>query len=434
MTLDSGAYLKQEGVADHLEKIVNQVILEKPKDAYALVEVLSRLVKEPASGGDERELTEEDLQLLADRIKKARVLDKVPVSEDNEPVVVPCAVPDMMEELEMLTWAGVGLGELETYKIMCSIRNMSTKQEGYTKIRFWGKILGTDADYYVAEASRDGGGDAEEGEDMDPPGTGVNAFTYFVTTDLAGDWVKLPDIKTREIVAARLIKRMLSGNPQAKVLTHPYFDGKEEVLLRAQIARISADCTICMKGLLIREDPEDPTSAIVDNTEFVLPPTKDLMVKGGWTHMVPHIMKNGRTAYQELPDPDEEPVAYKAAKLEMEGDPPRDVLRDLSEDGLGWVIKQAGDPSLARNPVDGKLESSAVTYVRSLTWPGAVCVAQKATYTNLYVGYGFMAGEPDFFPPAPPEVQDEPEDLGEAPEPQGEEEEEEGEAAEPADE
>ncbi len=31
-----------------------------------------------------------------------------------------------------------------------------------------------------AQAARDGGGDAEEGEDMDPPGSGVNAFAYLV--------------------------------------------------------------------------------------------------------------------------------------------------------------------------------------------------------------------------------------------------------------
>jgi len=315
-----------------------------------------------------------------------------------------------------------GLGEAESYKVMCSLRNMAAKQEGYSKIRFWGKIFGTEADYYVAEAAG-GSGDAEEGEDMDPPGSGTNAFAYFVTTDLAGDWVKLPDIKPREIVAARMIKRLFTGDPKARVITHPFFDGKEEVLLRAQIARITADTILCVKGMLMREDPEDPTSAIVDNTEFSMPSPADLLNIESWVHMAPHVLNNGRTAHKELPDAEEDPAGYKAAKEEIEDDPPKDVLRGLGEDGLGWCVKQAGDPTLYKNHADPtKPKSNALTYVRSLTWPGAVSVSQKGSFANLYLGYGLPAGEPDFFPPAPPDVQDEPEDPGEFPEPCGEEE------------
>jgi len=427
MTLEAERnYLKKEGVYDHLGKIVNRVIAEKPKDAYGLIEILSRLVKDPPPAGAaaKAELSEDELKALAEHVKKERLLDKVPSSEEGEAMTVPCAVPDFVEEAEMFSWAGVGLGEAESYKVMCSMRNMAAKQDGYTKIRFWGKILGTNADYYVAEAARDGGGDSEEGEDMDPPGSGVNAFTYFVTTDLAGSWVKLPDIKPREIVAARMIKRLFSGDPEARVITHPFFDGKEKVLLRAQIARITADTVLCVRGVLMREDPEDPASAIVDNPEFAMPQPVDLVKQEAWMHMAPHLLKNGRTVHKELPEPEEDPEGFRAAKEEIEEDPPKDVLRGLDEDGLTWAVKQSGDTALYKNPMDpsGRPRSNAVTYVRSLAWPGAVCVAQKTSYANLYIGYGLMAGEPDFFPPAPPDVQDEPEDPGEAPEPSGEEE------------
>lgn len=423
MSLDvERSYLQKEGVYDHLEKIISRVIAEKPKDAHGLVEVLSRLVKEPAAAAPKGEPTEEEVKVLAEHVKKDRLLDKVPATEDGEPMVVPCAVPDFVEEAEMFAWAGAGLGEAESYKVMCSLRNMAAKQEGYSKIRFWGKIFGTEADYYVAEAAG-GSGDAEEGEDMDPPGSGTNAFAYFVTTDLAGDWVKLPDIKPREIVAARMIKRLFTGDPKARVITHPFFDGNEEVLLRAQIARITADTILCVKGMLMREDPEDPTSAIVDNTEFSMPSPADLLNIESWVHMAPHVLNNGRTAHKELPDAEEDPAGYKAAKEEIEDDPPKDVLRGLGEDGLGWCVKQAGDPTLYKNHADPtKPKSNALTYVRSLTWPGAVSVSQKGSFANLYLGYGLPAGEPDFFPPAPPDVQDEPEDPGEFPEPCGEEE------------
>lgn len=416
-------YLKKEHVYDHLGKVIDRVVAEKPKDAYALVEVLSRLVKEQQIAPEPAPATQEDTEAVAQYVKKLRQLDQAP-NEEGAPVPV-CAIPDFVEEAEMLSWAGVGFGELESYKVMCSLRNLAAKEKdkGLAKLRFWGKVLGTEADYYVAEAQREGGGDAD-GEDPDPDaepsGQGANQYTYYVTNDLAGEWRRLPDIKPREIIAARAIKRLMSGNAKAKVVTHPYFDGKEEVLLRAQIARITGDTIICVKGYLKREEEED--APIEENTEFVCPPPAELLKKEAWTHMQPHILKNGRTTHKEIPDEDEDNAAQVAKEREAQAaDPARDLIRGLTGDGLEWTIKQAGDSTLYRNPMDpsGKPKSNAVTYVRSLSWPGAVCVVRGGHFANLYVGYGLAAGEPDFFFPAPPDVQDEPLDPGEVDEPQG---------------
>lgn len=96
-------------------------------------------------------------------------------------------------------------------------------------------------------------------------------FTYYVTNDLTGDWRRLPDIKPKQILASRSIKQMFSGNAGAKVITHPFFEGTEEVMLRAQIARISADTRLCITGYLKREDDEDLASPIVQNEEFSVP-------------------------------------------------------------------------------------------------------------------------------------------------------------------
>ncbi|CAE8642950.1 unnamed protein product, partial [Polarella glacialis] len=324
--------------------------------------------------------------------------------------------------------AGVGFGGLESYKVMCSLRNLGAKEKdaGISELRLWGKVLGTDSDYYVAEARREGGGD-EEGEepdpDMEPAGAeGANRFTYYVCTDLAGDWRRLPHIKPREIIAARSIKRILTGHAQSKVVTHPYFEGKEEVLLRATIARITADTVICVKGYLKRDDPEDPASAIVKDEEFKWPSPAQLLKKEAWCHMQPHILKIGRTTHKELPEEDEENVAQVAKEKEVQAsDPAQDVLRGLEADSLEWTVKQAGDTALYRNAMDpnGAPRCNAVTYVRSGTWPGAVCVIRGSHFANIYVGYGLAAGTLDFYPPAPPDVQDEPEDHGEAEEPTG---------------
>eukprot|EP00913_Durusdinium_trenchii_P018736 g17606.t1 len=254
----------------------------------------------------------------------------------------------------MLSWAGVGLGGAESFQVMCSLRNLAANQkDGLNKLRFWGKaghghtglegskgrklqVLGTEADYYVAEAQRDGG-DEDPDPDADQPGQGANQFTYYVTNDLAGAWRKLPDIKPKEILAARAIKRLLTGNAGSK-------DG-------------------------------------------------DVGGGGGWRS--PHILLNGRTVHQEIPEGDTEDEIALAAKMkeEQEADPVPELIRGLHEDHLQWSVKQAGDATM----------SSAVVYVRSLSWPGAVCAIRNGQFVNIYVGYGLAAVSSNFFPMAPPD-------------------------------
>jgi radial spoke head protein 4A len=434
MSADEAAktYLSQEGVYDHLGKIINKVIAEKPQDAYGLVEVLSRLVKEPAAPG-KPEASPEETAALAKHVKQLRKLDQVPTDESG-PVQL-CSVPDFSREASLLAWAGAGFSDTESYQIACALRALAFKEKdnGLTKLRFWGKVLGTEADYYVAEAQKDAPGDAPDPEgpdaDMEPLGSGANTYAYYATTDLCGDWLLLPDVRPREIRAARQIKKILSGNPKAPVITHPYFEGKEEVLLRAQIARITADTVLCIKGYIKREDDEDEESPFGENPEFVAPLPAELLKPEAWTHMQPHILRIGRTTYpegdDEEPEEGEEPTPEQVAKKELkEADPMLSLVRGLHEDGMEWSIRQSGDDAVYRGKQDPETQvyaktSNAVTYVRSLNWPGAVCVSCGNHFANFYVGYGQPATRTEFFIPAPPDVQDEPVDPGEQVEPQG---------------
>jgi len=55
-------------------------------------------------------------------------------------------------------------------------------------LRLWGKILGSEKDYYVVEAdgveaSGEGGEEDPEAANAEPRGTGVNKFSYFVAND-----------------------------------------------------------------------------------------------------------------------------------------------------------------------------------------------------------------------------------------------------------
>ena len=73
-------------------------------------------------------------------------------------------------------------------------------------MRFFGKIHGTEKDYYIVEATvgeGDDEGGAEAAPDVEAKGTGVNTYTYYVSHDSMSDWIKLPDLAPKDIDASR---------------------------------------------------------------------------------------------------------------------------------------------------------------------------------------------------------------------------------------
>jgi len=406
-------------VFEHFASIIDKVVLQKPNDAHGALEVLSRLIKAPMPKGEN--FDEGELALMKTSAAAMMEVTEVPQEGEGGPKAV-CAIPDFLEEAAMLEWAGVGFGELESYQIMCSLRKLAAdaEAEGIKKLRFWGKILGTNADYYVAEGQLEAAGDPDENDpDFEPSGAGANAFTFWVTTSLTGTWEKLPHIRPAEIKAARNIKKVLTGDLSAKVITHPHFPGTEKELLRAQIARITADTVLCIGGFVsANEDGE-----VAETENFVPPPASELCKADAWTHERAHILRSGRTAHHEIPDEDpeeeEELKKKRAMQKEQEADPVRSRVREISSDpDLQWAVKQTGDKAIYKAGEGTKCY--AVTVVRCMTWPGAVTVAKAGQFTNIYVGHGLKFGEPDFFPCAPLDIQEEPEDPGEMPEPQPE--------------
>ena len=101
-------------------------------------------------------------------------------------------------------------------------------------MRFWGKILGTEKDYYVVEGSAPA---AEEGmprpEDFEPRGTGVNTLAYWVANSADGPWEALDDIEPADLEASRTFKVSLTGDLNKEIVTNPFYFKKERVYLRA---------------------------------------------------------------------------------------------------------------------------------------------------------------------------------------------------------
>ena len=63
-------------------------------------------------------------------------------------------------------------------------------------MRFWGKIRGTEYDYYIAEGKVEAGEGGEGGEEgTEPRGTGCNEYVYWICNDLLEKWIMLPDVK-----------------------------------------------------------------------------------------------------------------------------------------------------------------------------------------------------------------------------------------------
>lgn len=153
----------------------------------------------------------------------------------------------------------------------------------------WGKIQGSAKDYYVAEGEKEGG--AEAPPEVEARGTGVNKNVYWVTDSVTGEWTELPDAVPDTINLARQVKLIFTGEPEASMVTNPYFAGKEKELLRAQIARITQTTSIVPKGYFKKQEDSEREIVEVGEEERKLPGFEDLRHLHGWCHFAPSILK-----------------------------------------------------------------------------------------------------------------------------------------------
>jgi len=101
---------------------------------------------------------------------------------------------------------------------------------------------------------------------MEARGSGVNTYDYFALNSPLDAWAQLPDLKPQDIKNARSIRYQLSGDLDGKIYTNPFYFEKENVLLRAQIARISCSTTLTAKTLF-KVDPENAREIVKNEAE-----------------------------------------------------------------------------------------------------------------------------------------------------------------------
>ena len=76
--------------------------------------------------------------------------------------------------------------------------------KGASSLRFWGKIKGSEKDYYIVEAVQAGEEEVVDGDEKgEPRGTGLNQYVYYVANNPISEWIDLPDVKPSQVRMAR---------------------------------------------------------------------------------------------------------------------------------------------------------------------------------------------------------------------------------------
>ncbi|NXS57611.1 RSH4A protein, partial [Brachypteracias leptosomus] len=364
-------------------------------------------------------------------------------------------LPNVMETAFYFEQAGIGLSKDESYHIFLALKNLISVQPIQT-CRFWGKILGLEMNYIIAEVQYHEGEEEEEteeeevieergegmGEDEDkeeekdeedkplkstykpPPvipreenGTGANKYIYFVCNEPGKPWMKLPPVTPAQIVCARKMKKFFTGRLDAPVVSFPPFPGNEANYLRAQIARISAGTQISPIGFYQFSEEEEEEEeeeggrrdTYEENPDFQPLPVAELVDSlSTWVHHTKSILEQGRCVWfnpfqkseeeEGEEDDEEEEKAEESDAQQQEIGPP--LLTPLSEDeGIQNI------PAWTTQASTNLIPQYAVAILQSNRWPGAYAFASGKKFDNIYFGWGHKYSPENHTPALPSRVQ-----------------------------
>jgi len=131
---------------------------------------------------------------------------------------------------------------------------------------------------------------------------------------------------------SRKIKYLFTGDLEAPVVRNPFFQGKEKHLLKCQILRITASCTVVPRTMY-SVNPEDKKE--IDLTaEWKFPSFEFLGKIDNWVHHPQAILKNGRLTHlkPEIPEGQADVDEEKLIKEIEAKDPFEERLKPLSGD------------------------------------------------------------------------------------------------------
>ena len=214
-----------EDLYQHVSNIMGHIVVHCPEDALNKIEEISYLLKNKSTLDIEQWLKVNEIHNYAkpsDECTKAATQEPIKngmahfqvektTNEDGEEVEAGGAgpignIPDLLADSKVWQWAGVGFGEYDTMLLQKSMKKLIVSS-GASNLKFWGKIKGTEKDYFVAEGTQEAGEPAEgeeaSTEAVEPRGQGVNKFVYWVCNSPLEAWTQLPDLKPSNIISAR---------------------------------------------------------------------------------------------------------------------------------------------------------------------------------------------------------------------------------------
>jgi len=456
------AQLLSSGTYDIMVKVIRKILDERPSNAAdQLGDIFEKVQLEACPGEDNlsalQQPPEKSSETCVAEIQK-RLFEQsggadgeINEEEDDSAISI---LPDMQELLYFFEQGGVGLGREEWIRVYFALKQLCDPNQSLyppmASCRFWGKILGLEKNYYVAEVTfRDeeeeeeildgvdleslGGGDDDGDDDgigeklpssnykappkipsEDKSVAGANKHTYYVVNEPGEEWVRLPSVSPSQIVTARSITKFLSGHLKAKVSSFPEFPGEERHLLRAQIARISAGTIIApMMYYQFDEDEEvdDEEMAqteFIENTEFDGVPVRDLADEslGAWVHTRLPLLNQGRCIWwnpkqkpegdEDFDEDDDDADGEEGSDQEQEIGPP--LLTPLSEDveingSRAWSAHTSSAPGMMHI-------QHCICVIKSNLWPGATAFSNGRRFENVYIGYGTKYSTDNFSPQA----------------------------------
>ena len=426
----------------HLIECFNAIILHYPDDALDKFEEISYLLKDEEKSKIAKQFLNLDnkrnSKLMTgcqkEYIEKVIALFPQKPEEGGDPdeqqeAPIAGKLSNLHCDSEILQWAGIGFGQDETFRLQASLTKLSITS-GSEKIRFWGKIYGTEKDYYVAEGFIAGAGEEDEVEKpkgFEERGNGVNEFVYWVTNDSLSEWTILPDISPDILKATRNTKVKFTGDLERKIITNPFFFGQEKHYLRAQISRITHSTTIMPGGLhkLTEDNPKEiEPIEFEEESKAYKPSTETQLVLSNWVHAKKSILKNSNRVSHLDPEGDEfgEMEPEEISKVQDARDPPEPRLKPISEDksqsgeDSAWTIRLLGDQTSTPG-LNGKSHHYGVVVVRSTVWQGSVTCWKEDRYIQIYIGDGLKSEDKTYYPVFPPHIPEDPADLEEVSEP-----------------
>lgn len=399
---DVMAYLAPSNVSiyDHLAQVLATVHVGDIKDAKANFHKISREVLETTMAWrDEAPPSKSDMtsqQASRDLFRTTKAAaDPVSAVLGHRERELDTYVPDIMGEANLLNWSGVSLGEAEVCKVMLSIRELAKSHPEFKSVRFFGKILARNSDYFVAECEM-------TGIDELPP-TGLppnhigrrniekvlhhNKIKYYVTSYPGAPWTALPNVRWDQLQAVPAVRKLLTGDLKAPFASYPPFPGDTEAqYLRARIAFLAHHTVLSPLGYF-KEAPVDlealppqPDNGIVFSGEW-MPPESASELEGllkieAWQKHYPSIDIFDDPEMVKTEDGKWEPEAF-----EPEAYPLRDCAADVEAEAAGhpnWVGRVCSQQNRACSPI----------VMRSVRFPGAVVVAHGPRFVCFYHGWG----------------------------------------------